>query len=252
MKKLFSFVLALALLLSLTVCAAAAGKNSPTKPDRPTIDEDSAVFLDDSEEEIPGCVVSLDVTELPEVTDQGVNPGAKKRLNDAEDSYVSVYSGEVWSILRALDGDGASEWNPRAQGKKLSIANIIDVVISCTKGDEHYGTTHAGVHKVKMKLINADDYVGLLNYDDATGNWSYIPSSLPDEDGCVTIIVPCQTEGYTFAVVEGRRSGHHDGGGEGEPTSPQTGEMSQQVCAFGALFFTAIGSTVLYKGKKRA
>lgn len=268
MKKMLALMMGLLLTMLLTVSAFAIAVKSPTQSGEPEIELTSSDFLDEDgnpvvqEGEYDGCEVRLDITPYQEKDKVGiVGTVIQESLERAYDSYKNDFKTSARDMLNAADPAG--NWSTRYPGWELRVVNIFDITLRCAKdihNYEQYGTlleVHHD-HQVSMKLEDADasNFVALMHYYDAdhdyntTGDahWELIPTTQQGNE--IFFKVKCSNLS-PFAIVVKSRTGGGGGGETGEPTSPQTGEVSNigywLSCG---TFLAAVGVTTLYRMKK--
>lgn len=286
MKKMLALLLALLLTTGLTVSAFAAGNftKSPTvqplpmKPgtlpqvvddngDPVTGNEDTITVVPETDgsngkykiegDSKDGCKVTLWVTSYGDKArldgkDVGVNPDyvtvdAEDRIEAARadiDSFDSNFSG--W---RQIWGEKAPQLAAQAKNRQLAVVSVFDVSIWCDK-HTHAELSNGGIHHIHNISLELDenqlkDFVSLMHFNKDYA-WEYVPSVVDKAARTISFSVDCENLS-PFAIVA-----YSEGGGEtGEPTSPQTGEVSNigywLSCG---TFLAAVGVTTLYRMKK--
>lgn len=262
MKKLLALMMGLLLTMLLTVSAFAIPVKSPSQGGVPDVAIVSDGFVDTNGKPVGGdCVPVLKKTPYQEKDKVGIaGTVIQKSLETAYDSYKDDFGTDARAMLNKADSTG--KWYTKYPGWDLRVVNIFDITILCRDIVEHndnYGVKSQdhGDHYVSMKLSDEDasNFVALMHYYDAdhdyntTGDahWELIPTTQQGNE--ISFKVKCSNLSPFAIVVKSRTGG---GGSEtGEPTSPQTGEVSNigywLSCG---TFLAAVGVTTLYRMKK--
>lgn len=259
MKRTFALILILMLTALLVVPTFAIPVKSPTQSGKPVIEVVSGDFLDENGQAVDGCEAELTITPYQD-KDKAINRVITESLELAYDSYKNEFGTSARDMLNAADPTG--NWYTKYPGWDLRVVNIFDITLLCEQNVHNYGnyytlTQFHGNHKVSLKLSDTDasNFVALMHYYDAdhdyntTGDahWELIPTTQQGNE--IFFKVKCSNLSPFAIVVKSRTGG---GGSEtGEPTSPQTGEVSNigywLSCG---TFLAAVGVTTLYRMKK--
>lgn len=258
MKKMLALMMGLLLTMLLTVSAFAIAVKSPTQSGKPDIEVVSGVFLDENGQAVDGCEAILTITPYQD-KDKAINGVITKSLELAYDSYKNEFGTSARDMLNAADPTG--NWYTKYPGWDLRVVNIFDITLLCEENEHNgdYGVLISahGDHQVSMKLSDEDasNFVALMHYKDENhdysskgdAHWELIPTTQQGNE--IFFKVKCSNLSPFAIVVKSRTGG---GGSEtGEPTSPQTGEVSNigywLSCG---TFLAAVGVTTLYRMKK--
>lgn len=254
MKKLLALMMGLLLTMLLTVSAFAIPVKSPSQGGVPDVTIVSNGFVDANGDPVGGgCVPVLKKTPYQDKDKVGIaGTVIQQSLETAYNSYKNGFGTDARAMLNAANSTG--NWYTKYPGWDLRVVNIFDITLLC--GDDNhnngqYGTLpafHPG-HQVSMKLEDEDasNFVALMHYKTGDAQWELI--STTQQDNKIFFEVKCSNLSPFAIVVKSRTGG---GGSEtGEPTSPQTGEVSNigywLSCG---TFLAAVGVTTLYRMKK--
>lgn len=254
MKKMLALMMALLLTMLLTVSAFAIPVKSPSQGGVPNVTIVSNGFVDANGNPVEGgCVPVLKKTPYQEKDKVGIaGTVIQESLERAYDSYKNDFGTDARAMLNAANSTG--NWYTKYPGWDLRVVNIFDITILCRDIVEHNGdygvliSAH-GDHYVSMKLSDEDasNFVALMHYKMGAAKWELIPTTQQGNE--ISFKVKCSNLSPFAIVVKSRTGG--GGSGTGEPTSPQTGEVSNigywLSCG---TFLAAVGVTTLYRMKK--
>ena len=214
-----------------------------------------------------GCNVTMWITSYGDKArllniDEAANPNmsviakdevdAKDRIEAARadiDSFDSDFS--KWKNIWR---NAAPELFQQAQNRQLAVVAVFDVSIWCDKHThEQLSKDIHHIHWISLKIDKEQvGNFGALMHFNKDYEWEYIPSTFDYENSIITFQIECENlSPFAIAAYSEGGSHHGDGGETGEPTSPQTGEVSNigywLSCG---TFLAAVGVTTLYRMKK--
>ena len=268
MKKIFAWMLVLVMVVSLSVCAFAAGFVS--SPEAGTLNFTVTVQnVEDYEVKIDHDTVYVLVTERDGCKDKLVITPYNRRDTIEETDSKSDINAAYSEILSARDGNLINMTNvdgsfvqkltgaASAAGTttdKLAVSHLFDVTYyhTYTNEEKHVGEDIDNGHQLTY-TIGVDNetianYVALLHRKSDTNIWSVVPNVTVNRSaGSLSFVVEDVHEDlspYAIVVKTGSSSGHG-----GDVTAPKTADPASFVALGAALTASAGGLVVLGKRK---